>query len=120
MIRMMAADALSERGIIAWEAGNAEEAMHVLKEHPHIGVVFTDVGLPGEMNGLDLAHEVRRAHPAMSVILTSGAGEMVNDDLPCDGTFLAKPYTLRNLLNLVVEKLDLKKPGNSGVDPTSP
>jgi YesN/AraC family two-component response regulator len=48
---------------MAWEAADAAEALHVLAEHPAIGLVFTDVNMPGEMDGLDLAHEVHQRRP---------------------------------------------------------
>ena len=59
IVRMVATDTLAQCGIIAWEASDADEALGVLKEHPRIGLVFTDVDLPGDHDGLRLAHEVR-------------------------------------------------------------
>ena len=54
LIRMVVADALTDRGIMAWEAGDAAEALVVLDEHPAIGLVFTDVSMPGERDDVDL------------------------------------------------------------------
>jgi DNA-binding NtrC family response regulator len=106
MIRMVAADALTDRGIMAWEAGDADEALEVLGQHPRIGVVFTDVNMPGEMNGLGLAHEVTAIRPDVKVIVTSGAVTIADKDLPDSGTFLPKPYPTDRLVNIVTEKLD--------------
>jgi DNA-binding NtrC family response regulator len=106
MIRMVAADALTDRGIMAWEAGDADEALEVLGQHPRIGVVFTDVNMPGEMNGLGLAHEVTAIRPDVKVIVTSGAVTIADKDLPDSGTFLPKPYPTDRLVNMVSEKLD--------------
>jgi DNA-binding NtrC family response regulator len=106
MIRMVAADALTDRGIMAWEAGDADEALEVLGQHPRIGVVFTDVNMPGEMNGLGLAHEVTAIRPDVKVIVTSGAVTIADKDLPDSGTFLPKPYPTERLVNIVSEKLD--------------
>ena len=105
-VRMVAADALTERGIMAWEAGDADEALHVLSEHPNIGLVFTDVNMPGEMDGLGLAHEVNRLRPDVSLIVTSGAVSVADEELPDSGTFLSKPYPTRKLVQIVEEKLD--------------
>nr|WP_314443658.1 response regulator [uncultured Sphingomonas sp.] len=105
-VRMVAADALTERGIMAWEAGDAGEALHVLAEHPNIGLVFTDVNMPGTMDGIDLAHEVYRRRPDVSLIVTSGAVTVADEDLPDAGTFLAKPYPTGQLVRIVEEKLD--------------
>jgi CheY-like chemotaxis protein len=106
LTRMVAADALTDRGIMAWEAGDANEALHMLEQHPRIGVVFTDVNMPGEMNGLFLAHEVSARRPDVTLILTSGAVCLNDDELPDHGTFLPKPYRTERLVNMVSEKLD--------------
>ena len=63
MVRMVAADALAARGIVAWEAGDAEEALDALDEHPSISLLFTDVNMPGDMNGIDLARRVNEVRP---------------------------------------------------------
>ena len=105
-VRMVAADALTERGIMAWEAGDAGEALHVLAEHPNIGLVFTDVNMPGDMDGLGLAHEVSRRRPDVTLIVTSGAVNVSDAELPDHGTFLAKPYPTDRLVQIVERQLD--------------
>lgn len=106
LIRIVAADALADSGIMAWEAGDAEEALEALEQHPRIGLVFTDVNMPGEMNGLGLAHEVSIARPDVEVIVTSGAVTVDSQDLPDNGTFLPKPYPPERLVEIVSRKLD--------------
>ena len=106
LVRMVAADALADSGIMAWEAADAGEALHVLAEHPAIGLVFTDVNMPGDMDGLDLAHEVHQRRPDVSLIVTSGAKVIGQEELPDDGTFLPKPYPTDRLVHLVAAKLD--------------
>lgn len=106
LVRMVAADALADHGIMAWEASDAGEALHVLDQHPDIGLVFTDVNMPGEMDGLDLAHEVHQRRPDVSLIVTSGAVAVRDEELPDDGTFLPKPYPTERLVRLVSAKLD--------------
>jgi DNA-binding NtrC family response regulator len=91
---------------MAWEAGDADEALHVLAEHPHIGLVFTDVNMPGAMNGLGLAYEVNLRRPDVSLIVTSGAVSVTDEELPDHGTFLPKPYPTERLVNIVIRKLD--------------
>lgn len=105
-VRMVAADALTEQGIMAWEASDAGEALHVLEEHPNIGVVFTDVNMPGDMDGVGLAHEVCRRRPDVTVIVTSGAVSVDEHTLPDHGTFLPKPYPTGRLVQIVQERLD--------------
>jgi DNA-binding NtrC family response regulator len=106
LIRMNAADALADGGIMAWEAGDADEALAVLGRRPMIGVVFTDVNMPGDMDGLGLAHEVRATRPDVKIIVTSGATTVSKDHLPSDGTFLPKPYRADRLVSIVARKLD--------------
>jgi two-component system, response regulator PdtaR len=106
IIRMVAADALTDGGIMAWEAGDADEALQVLERHPRIGLVFTDVNMPGDMDGLGLAHEVSVVRPDVKVIVTSGATTVDDRELPRDGTFLPKPYQAQRLVNIVAAKLD--------------
>ena len=102
MIRMVAADALATRGLVAWEACNAEEALHALDEHPPM---FTDVNMPGYLNGIDLARRVHKVRPDVELIITS-ATIVANDDLPDHGTFLGKPYLMDRLVQIVATKLD--------------
>lgn len=106
LVRMVAADALADRGIMTWEAGDAEEALDVLYRHPRIGLVFTDVNMPGAMNGLGLAHQVNIIRPDVKLIVTSGAVKIADADLPDHGTFLPKPYGTEVMVNIVAEKLD--------------
>jgi DNA-binding NtrC family response regulator len=106
MIRIEAADALADYGIMAWEAGDAEEALEALEQHPRIGLIFTDVNMPGEMNGLDLAHEVSKVRPDVRLIVTSGAQMISSEELPDRGTFLPKPYATDYLVDIVSQKLD--------------
>jgi DNA-binding NtrC family response regulator len=104
---MVAADALTDRGIMAWEAGDAGEALEVLEQHPRIGVVFTDVKMPGEMDGIGLAHEVGDLRPDVKVIVTSGAVAVAEEELPRQGVFLPKPYPTNRLVNIVEAELDV-------------
>lgn len=106
LIRMVAADALADSGIMAWEAGDADEALEVLEKRPRIGVVFTDVNMPGDMDGVGLAHEVSATRPDVKVIVTSGARSVPDEDLPDESVFLPKPYPTQKLVNIVSEKLD--------------
>lgn len=105
MIRMVAADALADSGIMAWEAADSAEALAVLDEHPAIGCVFTDINMPGDMDGLDLAHEVHVRRPDIGLIITSGAVTVADADLPDHGTFLPKPYPPERLVSIVARKL---------------
>ncbi len=105
MVRMVAADALADRGIVAWEAGDAEEALVVLAQHPAIRLLFTDVDMPGDLNGVALARLVHEVRPDVALVITSGATVIANDDLPEHGTFLGKPYPMDRMVQIVETKL---------------
>jgi DNA-binding NtrC family response regulator len=106
LVRMVAADALVDQGMMAWEASDASEALNLLEKHPRIGVMFTDVNMPGEMNGVELAHEVSVMRPDVKLIITSGGAAIDSKDLPEHGTFLPKPYRTERMVNIVAQELD--------------
>ena len=104
-IRLMAADILSDIGMVVYEASCAEEALRILGCHSNISVLFTDIDMPGALNGLDLAALVHEKWPDIALIVTSG-GQLLNDeDIPDGGTFLPKPYRASELERLAREKL---------------
>ena len=71
-IRMIAADALEERGFSVLEASDAQEALEILERTTGIGLIFTDINMPGKTDGLDLATEVAKRWPDIEIIVTSG------------------------------------------------
>jgi DNA-binding NtrC family response regulator len=107
--RMVAADAIADIGIRTREAQDAGEALELLGTHSDVGLLFTDIDLPGEMNGLGLAAQVHRDYPEVELVVTSGATIVRDSDLPDDGTFLPKPYRTTRLVEIVKQKLDPAK-----------
>ena len=103
--RMVAADAISDTGLRVREAGDADEALQALDDFPDIGVLFTDIQMPGQMNGLDLAEQVHEDRPEVELIVTSGGTKMQDSELPDNGTFLSKPYHTSRLLEIVEKKV---------------
>ena len=103
--RMVAADMISDMGLRVREAADADEALQALKDHPEIGVLFTDVEMPGAMSGLDLAEQVHEDRPNVELIVTSGGTALQDSELPDDGTFLCKPYHLNRLAEVVDQKV---------------
>ena len=86
------ADDLREQGFEVIEARNAAEALVALAGNPRINFLFTDIDMPGSMDGLALAAAVRNRWPPVKILVTSGKGRPSPSDLP-DGAFLSKPYT---------------------------
>jgi CheY-like chemotaxis protein len=92
LIRMDAADAIRDLGFDVIEAASADDAIAVLERTADIAVVFTDIQMPGSMDGLRLAAAVRDRWPPVAIIVTSGQVRPHEHDLPTKVPFLAKPY----------------------------
>jgi CheY-like chemotaxis protein len=73
------------------EASNADEAIAILEARPDITVLFTDIQMPGSMDGLKLAAAVKGRWPPIKIVATSGLVNVRPDDLPEGGRFLPKP-----------------------------
>jgi CheY-like chemotaxis protein len=97
LLRLHAVALVEEQGFDAIEARSAEEALDLLIERPDICIVFTDIDLPGGMDGVRLAAAVRDRWPPVELILTSGHVNVRDEDLPERGHFLSKPYDSRQL-----------------------
>ena len=93
LVRMTAVDMIEEAGFEILEAANADEAILLLEARRDITVVFTDIEMPGSMDGLRLAQAVRGRWPPIKIIATSGHYVVREGDLPSGGLFLRKPYS---------------------------
>ncbi|EAU41451.1 putative two-component response regulator protein [Fulvimarina pelagi HTCC2506] len=92
LLRMDAVDLVEDAGYRTHEAANADEAMQLLAENPSVRVLFTDVEMPGSMNGLELAERVHSRFPEMGIIIVSGHPKISKASLPINVDFFAKPY----------------------------
>jgi CheY-like chemotaxis protein len=92
LIRLHAADIIEAAGFDVMEASNADEAIARLELRPDIAVLFTDIQMPGSMDGLKLAAAVKGRWPPIKIVATSGLVNVQPDDLPEGGRFLPKPY----------------------------
>jgi DNA-binding NtrC family response regulator len=98
LIRLSAVEALEKAGFAVIEAEHAQAALRVLTiRFAAIHLVFTDIHMPGEMNGLHLAHHVSRHWPHISLLIASGEARPGAGDLPPGGVFLSKPYDLEHV-----------------------
>jgi DNA-binding NtrC family response regulator len=99
---MAAKYALEDADFIAMEAGNAEEAIKILeREAASIQVVFTDIRMPGALDGVQLARHVRRHWPHIGLIAASGHARLKPEGLPRGCRFIAKPYDLDEVVDHV-------------------
>jgi two-component system, response regulator PdtaR len=102
-IREASACELEDAGYAVLEAAGAREALAVLESGAAVAVLFTDVNMPGELDGLDLARLVHDRWPRVQLLVTSGGAKVGPADLPDDGRFISKPYSLRRMCSLVGE-----------------
>jgi len=92
ILRLNAVDIVEEAGFIALEATNADDAISLLEARDDIRIVFTDIEMPGSMDGLKLALAVRDRWPPVKLIVTSGKFAIKDGDLPEGGLYFPKPY----------------------------
>ena len=92
LILMLAVDMIRDAGFEPLWASNAEEAISILESRDDIRIVFTDINMPGSMDGIKLAQAVRGRWPPIKIIATSGQMTLSDADLPEGGIFLPKPY----------------------------
>lgn len=97
LIRAVGADTLADAGFEVLEAENADEAVRILENAGDVHVLFTDIRMPGSMNGLQLAEIVHERWPAVKLLLTSGDTWPSDWEIPDEGRFLAKPYKFDRL-----------------------
>ena len=98
LIRMDAADMIKSAGFEVVQAKDADEAIEILERRFDITVVFTDVHMPGSMDGLKLAAAIRGRWPPIKIVATSGRAQLSDDDLPSGSRFLPKPYSAREIV----------------------
>ena len=92
LIRLDAVDMAEREGFLVFEAANADDAIAILEAHPEIRLVFTDVEMPGSMDGLKLAHYISLRWPPIRLIVVSGKMMCEQTALPEGGLFFPKPY----------------------------
>ena len=105
IIRMDAADTLEDEGFEVVEVATARAALAILeKRKGDVAALFTDVDMPGDMNGLELAGIVHSRWPHIALVVTSGVVRVVGA-LPSGGVFLAKPYPMRTPVRIIRDLL---------------
>lgn len=92
ILRLMAVDVVEEAGFEAVEAAGADDAIRILETRLDIRVVFTDVDMPGGVDGMKLAAAIRDRWPPIEIIITSGKKRPRPEDMPARGVFFSKPY----------------------------
>lgn len=101
LIGMLVVEQLKEAGYTVLSASNADEAIALLEKHSEVRFIFTDVDMPGSMDGLKLAAVVRNRWPPIDIIITSGKNTPAAARIPHRSVFLAKPYRVEAVLAAV-------------------
>jgi CheY-like chemotaxis protein len=93
LLRVHAANLLEDAGFEVVHAADADAALEILTGRNDVRVLFTDIQMPGEFNGMELAHRVHEQWPNVLLLITSGAAPPLQADIADLGHFLPKPYT---------------------------
>jgi two-component system, response regulator PdtaR len=91
-LRMLTVEFVNEAGFETLEACDADQAIAILESNSKTTVLFTDINMPGSMDGLQLARVVSNRWPAIEILIASGHVRLRQADLPPNGRFLGKPY----------------------------
>ena len=101
LIRLAICEELEAEGYDVLTATNADEAIRVLEARNDISTIFTDIDMPGSMDGLKLATAVRDRWPPVNIIVTTGKRPPRVDELPVNTRFLRKPYQASEVLTAI-------------------
>ena len=101
LLRLYAADLLEQHGFAVIKAENADEALEVLEKRNDVRLLFTDIQMPGALDGMDSARQVHARWPHVLLVITSGQTAPTRAEIPDDGRFVAKPYRASELLGQV-------------------
>jgi two-component system, response regulator PdtaR len=105
IILMGALQLVADAGFEAVAADNADEAIRILEARSDIHLVFTDVGMPGTMDGIKLAHYIRRRWPPVKLIVASGKAIIDESHLPAGARFFRKPYDESTIVGAMMSLL---------------
>jgi CheY-like chemotaxis protein len=101
LVRFTAVSSIEDAGFDVVEAADAKEAISILEVRSDIWAVFTDVQMPGSIDGLQLAHLISVRWPPIKIIAASGRLKLRDDDLPAGGRHLHKPYDSGELIGIL-------------------
>jgi two-component sensor histidine kinase len=98
MLRMRAVDMVEDAGFTSVEAINADDALAILESRSDIELLFTDIQMPGSMDGLKLANAVHERWPLIKIILVSGQLKLTDSEKPADSRFFGKPIEVKQMI----------------------
>src|SRR5580698_11558658 len=98
LLRMRAVDIVEDAGFTPIEAVNADEALAILESRSDISLLFTDIQMPGSIDGLKLAHAVHERWPSIKIILVSGQVKPSDAERPANSRFFSKPLGVEHMI----------------------
>ncbi len=98
VLRMRAVDIVEDAGFTAVEAVNADDALKILEGRSDIAMLFSDIQMPGTMDGLQLAHAVHARWPSIKIVLVSGQIKLFDADKPAYSLFFGKPLVEKDMI----------------------
>jgi two-component sensor histidine kinase/CheY-like chemotaxis protein len=98
MLRMRAVDIVEDAGFTPIEAVNADDALAILEARSDIELLFTDIQMPGSIDGLKLAHAVHERWPLIKIMIVSGQLKLTDADKPLDSRFFGKPLDVKHMV----------------------
>jgi two-component sensor histidine kinase len=105
MLRMRAVDIVEDAGFTPLEAVNADDALALLESRSDIRLLFTDIQMPGSMDGLKLAYAVHERWPSIKIMLVSGQVILTEEDRPADSRFHGKPLKVQEMISELQEMI---------------
>jgi two-component sensor histidine kinase/CheY-like chemotaxis protein len=103
VLRMRAVDIVEDAGFSPVEAVDADQALSILESRSDISLLFTDIQMPGSIDGLKLAHAVHKRWPAIKIIMVSGQVNLGDADKPADSRFFGKPLIADRMISELQE-----------------
>lgn len=97
LLRTVVCDFLMDQGVYVLEASNADEALEIMARRSDVKVLFTDINMPGLLDGVELAADVAWRFPGLQLLLTTGKGMPPLSRIPVGCDFVPKPYDLDKL-----------------------
>ena len=107
ILRMRSVDIVEDAGYTPVEAVDADEALGILQSRSDIALLFTDIQMPGSMDGLQLAHAVYERWPQLKIILVSGKLKLSSAEIPRDSRFFGKPVVSDEIITEMQDMIGL-------------
>lgn len=118
LLRLDVADSLRDGGLEVREAANADDAIGMMEKGQPVHLLFTDIDMPGSMDGLALAQLVAERWPPTRIVVTSGFRVVEITDIPDGSIFFSKPYRSQDVIAYMLDLLTGK--GRPGITEAKP